>query len=442
MSVPLDKLYHYLDDMVDHDVVIYRWRTHGSRNLEDFGLHDQSYSSEPAAWWPVDRFFDCQNLVCHDQEPLFFDYFRSDEYYAQIQKITKHPDQKQNEDLKRYLECPDPRRYLLNQNLGALVLPSVFPYLLLHSELHSAEVKKYADNYFVPVYYWSHAMICRDWFRYAEHDPALKFDCSSFRFDFVVYNRAWTGTREYRLFFLYQLLNFDLKSATKISFCAEDNGHFYQNHQFQNSRLKPPRVEFDQLFEKNQAPSHASAEYDARDYQTCAVDVVLETLCDDQRWHLTEKILRPIACGKPFVLVSTPGALKYLRQYGFQTFSPFIDESYDDIEDVAQRIPAIAAELRRLSQLPQQQKQKIWYKLHDIARRNKERFFSDQFHQQIIKEYQDNFREAYQTAQSQPSKKIIDDLYSLAENHDPNPYWDIMIRAKHNVNQWFDHRAR
>ena len=35
MSVPLDRLYHYLADVVNHDLVIYRWAPHGSRKLED-----------------------------------------------------------------------------------------------------------------------------------------------------------------------------------------------------------------------------------------------------------------------------------------------------------------------------------------------------------------------------------------------------------------------
>jgi hypothetical protein len=68
---------------------------------------------------------------------------------------------------------------------------------------------------------------------------------------------------------------------------------------------------------------------------------VLETLFDDHRWHLTEKSLRPIACGKPFVLMATPGSLQYLRQYGFKTFDGLIDETYDSIQNPKQRLQAV-----------------------------------------------------------------------------------------------------
>jgi hypothetical protein len=48
---------------------------------------------------------------------------------------------------------------------------------------------------------------------------------------------------------------------------------------------------------------------------------VAETVFDT-RIHLTEKTLRPIACGHPFILAAGPGSLKYLQTYGFRTFSP------------------------------------------------------------------------------------------------------------------------
>jgi hypothetical protein len=36
MSVPLERLYHYLVNCVNHDLLIYGWIPHGSTKLEDF----------------------------------------------------------------------------------------------------------------------------------------------------------------------------------------------------------------------------------------------------------------------------------------------------------------------------------------------------------------------------------------------------------------------
>ena len=52
---------------------------------------------------------------------------------------------------------------------------------------------------------------------------------------------------------------------------------------------------------------------------------------------ITEKILKPIINLHPFILVENHCTLKKMREYGFKTFTPFIDESYDEIGDTTQR---------------------------------------------------------------------------------------------------------
>ena len=49
MSVPLDRLYNFLHDVVDHDITIYRFWPHGSKKLEDLVSllpHSWSWSKE------------------------------------------------------------------------------------------------------------------------------------------------------------------------------------------------------------------------------------------------------------------------------------------------------------------------------------------------------------------------------------------------------------
>ena len=77
---------------------------------------------------------------------------------------------------------------------------------------------------------------------------------------------------------------------------------------------------------------------------------MLETLFDDDRLQLTEKSLRPIACGQPFILAATHGSLQYLQNYGFKTFNDVFDESYDQIEDPVKRLKAIVALMVQISQ--------------------------------------------------------------------------------------------
>jgi hypothetical protein len=62
----------------------------------------------------------------------------------------------------------------------------------------------------------------------------------------------------------------------------------------------------------------------------------------------TEKTYKFILAKMPFVLCGMPGALAVLRETGYKTFSPWINEAYDLIENDEDRAVAIAEEIERL----------------------------------------------------------------------------------------------
>lgn len=64
---------------------------------------------------------------------------------------------------------------------------------------------------------------------------------------------------------------------------------------------------------------------------------------------LTEKTYKPIAMKHPFILLAPAHSLRMLRERGYKTFSPFIDESYDEIENDDLRLKAVVEEVKRLS---------------------------------------------------------------------------------------------
>lgn len=76
-------------------------------------------------------------------------------------------------------------------------------------------------------------------------------------------------------------------------------------------------------------------------YTRSLVSIITETLCYDEAVTETEKTLKAIAHKQPFILVAAPKALHYLRSHGYQTFSQWWDESYDNVEDHYDRIVAI-----------------------------------------------------------------------------------------------------
>lgn len=66
-----------------------------------------------------------------------------------------------------------------------------------------------------------------------------------------------------------------------------------------------------------------------------------DSLSHDDSYHLTEKTIKPIVMGHPFIILNAPGSLKILQDLGFKTFSKYIDESYDKEIDLTRRIDKI-----------------------------------------------------------------------------------------------------
>jgi hypothetical protein len=88
----------------------------------------------------------------------------------------------------------------------------------------------------------------------------------------------------------------------------------------------------------------------------------------------TEKTYKTMICEKPFIAFSTPYFLKGLRQLGFKTFSPYIDETYDVIENDKARVEAIVCEVERICNLPESEYTMILEKCKEITEFNKQLF--------------------------------------------------------------------
>lgn len=86
-------------------------------------------------------------------------------------------------------------------------------------------------------------------------------------------------------------------------------------------------------------------------YKKTYFELVTETLGatgSDDSFFLTDKTLKPIIMGHPFILLSTKHMLKNLRQLGFKTFHQHIDESYDESETLEEKVEIISKNLKRL----------------------------------------------------------------------------------------------
>ena len=382
MSIPLDRLYHYIEsvaqDILRDNVLIYRFYPHGSKNIEDLTPIKTYYTDiKVAALAPI--------VYCYDQEPLDFNKqgVISVEGHPGIMKLVRE-------------YAPAYSKRNMNISLGNIYDRSI----LLHTELNSADVLAYQKSGAIACYYWSHGIIARDWFRYAEYVNQNK----NVKKLFLIYNRAWSGTREYRLKFADLLVDYNLYNVcqTSLNVIDPDLQLKYDTHQYINNQWHPTN-KLENYFSLTDAASNSSADFNINDYQCTSIEVVLETLFDDSKIYLTEKILRPIACGQPFILASTPNSLKLLKQYGFKTFDQCWDENYDQVTDANLRLNAIVKTMKTIASWDSNTKKEKFILAQQIADYNKERFFSKAFEKQLTDELKTNLTNALSEHQNHNS---------------------------------------
>jgi hypothetical protein len=129
--------------------------------------------------------------------------------------------------------------------------------------------------------------------------------------------------------------------------------------------------------------------------KTSYLYIASETFMTGEYKFFTEKVFKPIAHFQPFVFLSYPGALAELRNLGFKTFHPFIDESYDSEPDEVTRFNLIYKEIEKLCSLKTEDLHNWFWAMEEILIHN---------HTHLLKIYQ-----------NEPlSKELINFLHSQA----------------------------
>jgi len=86
-------------------------------------------------------------------------------------------------------------------------------------------------------------------------------------------------------------------------------------------------------------------------YRRAALALVAESEMTVRNARSTEKVFKPLLCGRPVLLAGNPGQVAALRGLGFASFAPVLDEAYDGIEDPAARLDALLETFARLMAL-------------------------------------------------------------------------------------------
>ena len=285
------------------------------------------------------------------------------------------------------------KKLYLKTKFNVIVLTSDFD----HTDFDNS-MQKY--DYVFPVYFFFQGYLAYQWYRQYKVYAPIK----SFSYKYNSMSRLISGMRSYRLYLTSKLAEYDVlkhgqvSCSNKCPYSSESVTDILDDHYcFLNAEqvlhikkyLKILPLRFDKLEHKN--IPNTSYEIDWFEMSKSFLHVVNETVFFETFNHLTEKTFKPIVCMRPFIIVSTPGSLAYLRRYGFRTFEKWIDESYDSEPNNHKRLDMIAKEINRIASMSIGQLQDMYKDMLPTLEHNHSLFFGS-FEQDILDELVDNCR--------------------------------------------------
>ena len=282
----------------------------------------------------------------------------------------------------------EPLDFEFNRPLfDSIVERSQAPYILVSTEQISEDKNRILEHYpFADIDYFFHIFAAADWYRGHEYLPGLVLpEDRVLKKTYITLNRLTSNKRVYRSLLVNELYKQGLIDKGYVSFSKDcpDGGNFVDN--LRASKINPALVEqaitnINSLpdlrvdFSSQDIPNQSMLLTPMSELMASFLFLVTETCFFESKTHLTEKIFKPIVLRMPFVLLGPAHSLKYLRSYGFKTFSDFWDESYDDIEDGVARLEAAVQVVRNISEMNLFEQQQLLVRMRPILEHNYQRF--------------------------------------------------------------------
>lgn len=162
---------------------------------------------------------------------------------------------------------------------------------------------------------------------------------------------------------------------------GHDNVYGFWNSfvEYQSGRVDHLTDVFDTLHKKlpliadtDDFDTNHALDFNINYYKNFPINIITETLFFTQVAFPSEKLWKPIGAGQIFLVMSCRGFLKAIRDIGFKTFSPWINEDYDNIEEPYERANALITEIKRITSLSETDFNEILVGSKKAIKHNKE----------------------------------------------------------------------
>ena len=116
-------------------------------------------------------------------------------------------------------------------------------------------------------------------------------------------------------------------------------------------------------------------------YNQTYYSLVFETVRHNDFAMFSEKEAKPMMAKRPFIIFGSCGHMEAFRSLGFKTFSPVIDESYDQIQDQDLRFKKVCESMAKLSE---QDPLEVYDKLEEVLEHNRQHFLYNKWNKEFL----------------------------------------------------------
>jgi hypothetical protein len=221
-------------------------------------------------------------------------------------------------------------------------------------------------------------------------------------------------TKQHRLFLMHFLWKYNLVDKGFVSFFHEKDNEEYRSQFFGNMTNNDDDVYFEILNSKevqtfynwlndnplwvdvsweefkkfsehheyhSSAPNEVFIDKTDNAYKNSYFNILTESYFIESQiffnsqkklveFSLNERNILPINAYQPFIAMNGQGHMKGLRDLGFKTFHPYIDESYDDVVNVHKRFNMIKQEINKLCSMSKQEIHDWYWSMEEIYKHN------------------------------------------------------------------------
>jgi len=112
-------------------------------------------------------------------------------------------------------------------------------------------------------------------------------------------------------------------------------------------------------------------------FNSSFISIITETETDNRTIFFSEKTFRTITAFHPFFIIGSKHSLKTLKNLGYKTFSKWWDESYDNYDNIYDRIYHAFKEIQKLSYKNQEEILRMVKDMEHTLVHNFNNFFDD-----------------------------------------------------------------